>query len=437
MRDAIALPLALILLAGTLLVALARPPRVPEAGAAALGALVLVLVGAIGLSAAGSALRALGPTVGFLAALLLIAEGCRREGLFAALGEVMAGRAGGSPRRLLALVFAAATAVTIVLGLDATVVLLPPIVLATTARLRAAPRGPLYACAHLANSASLLLPVSNLTNLLAFRASGLSFAHFAVLMALPTVAVVAVEWAVISRWAQDAPRAAEGAAGDGPSGDGPAGQGLRADGAAPPVAVPPVAVPRFALAVLAATLAGFALSSAVAVDPIWVAIAGAAVINLPALVSRRTRPVALLGAVEPGFLSFVLGLGVIVATATHHGLGAAVRDVLPAGTSLGDLLLVAAISAVLANLVNNLPATLILVPVAAARGAGPVLAVLIGVNVGPNLAHVGSLATLLWRRVLAAAGVAYPAREFVVLGAMTVPPAIVLATLLLWLGLRL
>ena len=145
----------------------------------------------------------------------------------------------------------------------------------------------------------------------------------------------------------------------------------------------------------------------------------------------------LVGAVEPGFLIFVLGLGVIVAAASHHGLGAAVRDVLPAGTSLGDLLLVAAFSAGLANLVNNLPATLILVPVAATRGAGSVLAVLIGVNVGPNLAHVGSLATLLWRRVLAGAGIDYPAREFIGLGALTVAPAIILATLLLWLGLRL
>ena len=73
---------------------------------------------------------------------------------------------------------------------------------------------------------------------------------------------------------------------------------------------------------------------------------------------------------------------------------------LPAGEALPELLAVAAVSAILANLVNNLPATLILVPVAAPSGAAAVLAVLIGVNVGPNLTYVGSLATLLWRRVL-------------------------------------
>lgn len=72
-----------------------------------------------------------------------------------------------------------------------------------------------------------------------------------------------------------------------------------------------------------------------------------------------------------------------------------------------------AISAVTANFVNNLPAMLILVPVTAGLGPGPVLAVLIGVNVGPNPTPVGSLATLLWRRVLAAEGIRYPGWEFI------------------------
>ena len=200
MADALALPLALLALTATLAVALVRPRHVSEAAVALSGAVVLLAVGAISLSRAEASLRSLGPTVGFLAALLLIAEGCRRDGLFEAIGHLMARRSGRNPRRLLAVVFTVASAVTIVLGLDATVVLLPPIVFATTARLGTDPKRPLYACAHLANSASLLLPVSNLTNLLAFRASGLSFARFAVLMALPTVGAVAVEWLVISRW---------------------------------------------------------------------------------------------------------------------------------------------------------------------------------------------------------------------------------------------
>jgi arsenical pump membrane protein len=95
------------------------------------------------------------------------------------------------------------------------------------------------------------------------------------------------------------------------------------------------------------------------------------------------------------------------------------------------------VSAVLANLVNNLPATLILVPVTAALGAGPVLATLVGVNVGPNLTQVGSLATLLWRRVLRTEGVEVEPVEFIRLGLLTVPPALIGGTALLWLALKL
>src|SRR5246127_4571277 len=106
----------------------------------------------------------------------------------------------GSPRRLLALVFAVASGTTVLLGLDPTIVLLTPVVLATAMRLRMSPKPDVYATAHLANSASLLLPISNLTNLLVFNTSGLSFTRFAALMLLPTVAAIAVEWFVLNQF---------------------------------------------------------------------------------------------------------------------------------------------------------------------------------------------------------------------------------------------
>ena len=243
MPESLDLALALVALAAALAVAVARPPWLPEAVAATVGAAVLVLTGAIGVSSARRALADLGPTIGFLAALLLLAEGCRREGLFDAIGAFLARGAQGRPRRLLALVFAVATAVTAVLSLDATVVLLTPIVFATAARVRTAPKPHVYACSHLANSASLLLPVSNLTNLLAFHASRLSFTRFAALMALPTLAAVAIEWLVLSRFFAsdlDRPRARR------------------------PVAAQELPLPRTALVVLGLTMAGFGLSSVLA-----------------------------------------------------------------------------------------------------------------------------------------------------------------------------
>jgi arsenical pump membrane protein len=172
------------------------------------------------------------------------------------------------------------------------------------------------------------------------------------------------------------------------------------------------------------------------IEPVWFAAAGAAAMTIPALAQRAATPMQLARAAEPGFLVFVLGLGVIVQTASGNGLDTAVRAVLPTGGSLPDLLAIAALSAIFANLVNNLPATLMLVPVAAAAGTGPVLATLVGVNVGPNLTYVGSLATLLWRRVLRAEDSDVELGEFLRLGALTAPASLVAATVLLWFALR-
>jgi arsenical pump membrane protein len=407
-------------LAGALTSAIVRRRLLPEWLVSLAGAALLVAVGAIGLAGTRRALADIGPTVGFLAALLVLAEGCRRQGVFEALGAYMSQRAVGRPRGLFALVFAASTAVTVVLGLDATVVLLTPIALVTAARLRVDPKPSVYACGHLANSASLLLPVSNLTNLLAFSTSRLSFARFALVMALPWAVAVAIEWiAMRSFFAPDLRT------------------GVLAEQA--PTAGPELApATAYALIVLGLTLLGFGLSSLLSVAPVWFAVAGAALIVLPQLVIAGPRVARdLVSAVQPGFLVFVLALAVIVRAAAGNGLRSAVIALLPSGSTLPDLVLVALVAAAAANLLNNLPATLILVPVAGGLGLGPLLAVLVGVNVGPNLSYGGSLATLLWRRIIHPREVFVEVGEFTRLGVLTVLPALPAVAAALWLSVRL
>jgi len=405
---------ALVALAASLTAAVARWRRAPDWAVAVAAAVVVVLVGALSVHDARTALGRLGPTVGFLAALLVLADACRRAGVFDALGALMAFGSRRRPGRLLAMVFLAAAGTTAVLSLDATIVLLTPIVFATAARLPASPRPHVYACSHLANSASLLLPVSNLTNLLAFAAAGVSFTRFAALMALPWLVAIAVEWIVLSRvFADDLRSAAAPVAGQ------------RAEERP--------ALPVFALAVIALTLLGFGISSIVGVAPVWFAAAGAVVLTLRRPPDSLT---SLVSAAEPTFLVFVLALGVVVTAAGNHGLSSVVDSLLPHGASLPALLGVAAVSAVLANMVNNLPATLIIVAVVSASAPGAVLAMLIGVNVGPNLTYVGSLATLLWRRIVHAHDEDIDTREFLKLGALTVPAALVASTVALWLALQ-
>jgi arsenical pump membrane protein len=234
-------------------------------------------------------------------------------------------------------------------------------------------------------------------------------------MVLPWFAALAVEWVVLSRaFAAELKRPRRAA--PRPSDTAPRGRNL----------------PAFPLFVLGATLAGFALSSLAGIEPLWVAAAGAVVLA----VRERPAPGELLRAAEPAFLVFVLGLGVVVRTASDHGLESVVDALLPHGGDLTVLLTIAAVSALVANLVNNLPATLIVLPVAAASGPGAVLAMLIGVNVGPNLTYAGSLATLLWRRVLHAHDTDADLGEFLRLGALTVPPALIASTVALWLALQ-
>ncbi|MFE4312552.1 SLC13 family permease [Streptomyces sp. NPDC056517] len=410
-------PLAETLSAALLLLVLAcaviRPFGRPEAVVAVPAAVLVIATGAISFDDALAEAERLGPVIGFLAAVLVLAHLCDDEGLFQACGAWMARTAAGRPRRLLTQVFLAASVITAALSLDATVVLLTPVVFATAARIGARPKPHVYACTHLSNTASLLLPVSNLTNLLAFTASGLTFTRFAALMALPWTVAIGVEYLVFRRFfATD----------------------LDA-GAQAPAAVEPPPLPLFALVTVGCTLAGFVLTSVVGINPAWAALAGALALAVRALVRRRTTPRALVRAASVPFLAFVLALGVVVLAVVDNGLDDALGHLIPEGTGLPELLALAALAAVLANVINNLPAVLVLLPLTAPSGPGAVLAVLLGVNIGPNLTYAGSLATLLWRRIVHAHDGEVELKEFTRLGVYTVPASLLAAVLALWLSL--
>jgi arsenical pump membrane protein len=394
--------------------AVVRPWGWPEAVVAVPAAVLVIGAGAISPGHARAEAGRLGPVIGFLAAVLVLARLCDDEGLFHACGAWLARAAEARPRRLLAGVFVTASVITAVLSLDATVVLLTPVVFATAARLGARAEPHVYACAHLSNTASTLLPVSNLTNLLAFAASGLSFTRFAALMALPWLVAIGAEYLVFRRFfAADLPAGTPG-----------------------PRTTERPQVPVFAVATLVCTLAGFVLVSGFGLNPAWAAFAGAIVLAARALARHRTTPAAIVRAAALPFLAFVLALGVVVRAVLDNGLATALGRLLPAGGQPLALLGIAALAAALANLVNNLPAVLVLLPLTVSAGPGAVLAVLLGVNIGPNLTYAGSLATLLWRRVMREHDHDVDLGEFTRLGLLTVPLALVLAVVALWAALR-
>jgi arsenical pump membrane protein len=410
-HGAVAEIVAIGLLVAVLAAAVSRPFGLSEAVTAVPAAAVLVVAGVVPWDAASQRLREIGPTVGFLAAILLFGHLCAEAGVFDYLGALAARASLGQAPRLLALVVVLAAAVTAVLTLDATVVLVTPVVLSTTTRLGVTARPHVYACTRLANSGSLLLPVSNLTNLLAFSASGLSFGRFAALMVLPWVVACAAEWLGLRLFFR---------------------RDLEQHTTVDERAVP--AAPRFALVVLAFTVAGFVVTSSVHVAPAWAAVAGCVALLLPRVARRDVSAARLVSEASPGFCLFVLSLAVIVDAVTRHGLADGLRHLVPSGTGFAALLGLAFVAALLANLVNNLPATLALVPLVAAQPSW-VLAVLLGVNIGPNATYPGSLATLLWRRLLPESDKPRAA-QFHALGVMTVPVILLMTTTALWAALR-
>lgn len=404
----------LLALVALLAVAFLHPSGWVEAGVALVAAGCCILTPSSSWDEAADAVRRIAPVVVFLVAILVVAGACDRLGLFRAIGERI-GRPGTPAQRFLGLTFVAAVAVTAVLSLDATVVLLSLVVLAAAGRAGIRPGPALSACVRLANSSSLLLPVSNLTTLLALHSLDLSFGGFALVMAPAWLSVIAVEYAghriFYARDLRRAPAAAE-AADD------------------------PVPLPGFPLVVVGVMLAGFAATSLVGIGAAWgsawVALAAAAVLTLHALL---TGPGAVRRAVHSahlGFATFVLGLGVVVDALTRGGLGDLVGRLLPHGDDLPDLLLLALVATALANLLNNLPATLLLVPLVAPLGTVAVLATLIGLNVGSSLTWTGSLANLLWRRTLTRAGARPSSREFHAIAVLTVPVGVVVGVVAVW-----
>ncbi|MFI6598570.1 SLC13 family permease [Nonomuraea sp. NPDC050536] len=357
-------------------------------GLLALG-LIFVASGLLPLQDAIASLDDIGPLLVFLVGIIVLAELTKEAQVFDAIAARMAVLGRGNYTALFFLSTAFASFVTIFLNLDTTAVLLTPVMLALApkARIDALPLA--MATIWLANTASLLLPVSNLTNLLAMQRIDLDAQQFAARMWAPQIVSIAVTLAFlwVFYWRR----------------------GRRREARYAPPLLDPIADPvLFWTAGIACLLFIAALLLKVQVG---VAAAVAALLVVIAFFVRD-RGRLTLGLIPWQLLIFVTGLFLVVPTLSRYGLADLMTWML--GTHQ-DPYRNAAVGAGLANTINNLPAYKALEPVVATRDG--LLAVLVGTNVGPVITPWASLATLLWFESCRRNDVKVPMRRFLLTGA--------------------
>lgn len=397
-----------LIAAATTMAILFRPWRLPEYVWATAGAVALVALGLLPAAKAGSAILEGTDVYLFLIGMMLVAEVARQAGLFDWVAVAAADHAAGSARRLFDLVFLVGTVVTVLLSNDATAVVLTPAVYAVARVVGAPPLPYLYVCAFIANAASFVLPISNPANLVVFGdrmpALGPWLAHFA----LPSVLAIGSTYVTLRLVFRDDLR-----------------QPLKASPPLPPM-IWPLRMAALGVAITAGTLLiTSALGHRLGLPTLIAGCVSAALV----LAVTRSGPLRLIKGVAWGVLPLVAGLFVLVEGMAASGVLQDLADLMR-GLSADAALWAGGVGAALSgNVINNLPAGLMAGTLArmADLSSTANAALLIGIDLGPNLSVSGSLATLLWLLAVRREGMHISALSFLRLGVLVMPPALILA----------
>jgi arsenical pump membrane protein len=396
-----------------------RPFRLPEAIWAVAGAILLVTLGLLPISAALGAVTKGNDVYLFLTGMMLLSETARREGLFDWVATFAVNTAKGSPKRLFALVYGAGTVVTIFLSNDATAVVLTPAVFAATKKAKIEPLPFLFVCAFIANAASFVLPISNPANLVLYGNHMPALMAWLARFAAPSAASILATYVALRFMERD----------------GLEGHCER-----------DLAQPSLSMGGWTA-LAGIGLTAIVLLTvsafdiPLGLPTAIMGVLTTLAVVAlRRVSPWPTIKGVSWTVLPLVAGLFVLVEALGRTGVVAILAGALRAAAENSEAVTAAgagSLVAVTSNLINNLPAGLIARSLLDAAHASQRItdALLIGVDLGPNLSITGSLATILWLVVIRREGENVTFGRFLKVGVVVMPPALLLALgarLLIW-----
>ena len=394
-----------------------RPFKIPEVIWAVAGAVMLI------------AARLLSPYEGltgvargtdvylFLTGMMLLAETAREEKLFDWLAAHATRLAKGSPGRLFWLIYVVGTIVTVFLSNDATAVVLTP---AVAAAMRAAkvekPLPYLLICAFIANAASFVLPISNPANLVIYGSHMPPLLHWLPQYILPSVLSIGVTFGALRFTQRGALR-----------------QKIGTDISIPELSqggrTALLGIGFTAVILLTASGLDWQLGLPTAVTGILT--------SAIVIIRAKKNPWTVIKGVSWAILPLVAGLFVIVEALNKTGLIQTLTTLLErsaahsvAGATWGS----GFVTAIASNLMNNLPVGLIAGNAVQAASLPERIksAILIGVDLGPNLSITGSLATILWLVALRREGQIVSAWAFLKIGALVMTAALLCAIGALW-----
>ena len=397
----------LLIVALSIVLMLVRPRGIQEVYWISGGVLLLLALRLVSIRLAGHAVAEGLDVYLFLTGMMILSELAREQGVFSWLSSAAIGHARGSPVRLFTLVYALGTLVTVFLSNDATAVVLTPAILAVIRKAKVSPLPHLFACALIANAASFVLPISNPANLVVFRLGMPPLGRWMALFGVPSILSIAATYCVM-RFVFRKELAG--------SMEDHAEVPLRANG-------------KLVIAGLAFTVVMLLVASAMNRDLGLPTCAAALVITALISVKTRTNPLIFAKEISWATIALVAGLFVMVDAVESIGALHFTWEALKWADGLGAMcgaLVTGFVVGVANNLMNNLPLGLIAAETLKAVHGTQLTtsAVLIGVDLGPNLSVSGSLATILWLIALRREKLHMSYWTFLRVGAIAMPVAL-------------
>lgn len=407
MSPEIAHVLLLGIVAVSIVLMLIRPRDIPEVWWVGSGALLLVVLRLIPFKLAGQAVREGSDVYLFLIGMMLLSELARENGVFNWVSTRAVLGARNRCARLFALIYGIGTLVTLCMSNDATAVVLTPAVLSAVRKADVEPTPHLFACAMIANAASFVLPISNPANLVVFHEGMPPLGRWLASFLVPALLSILSTYFVLRFYFR-----AE----------------LRAEMRCDPKEEPLQRGGKVVLGGLVFVVAVLLTASSLNIDLGLPTCTAALVITAVVSIRERSNPVQLARRISWSTLLLVAGLFIMVDAVESLGVLRYTQAALAWAQHLRPAVAVVVTGmavGVANNIVNNLPLGLVAgATVHAAHVKGLIAtAVLVGVDLGPNLSVTGSLATILWLLALRKEKMSVSAWDFLKAGLIAMPAA--------------